>query len=115
MAKKLELTGYFQEIGEPKTVGDKGTKVQDVVFMLFGYQNRAQGIDEPDEPWLMQVVGKKIDELKLDQSYTREQGGFSCKITCYMAGYALPATTERKAYMGYRCNLTAVEKINPRA
>lgn len=111
MAKKIELTGYFHEIGKPELKGEKQTKVQRVIFMLFGYQNRAQGINEPDEPWLMTVVGKKVDELKLEPG----SEGATIKATCYVSGYAIEATKDKPAYFGLQCNLTAVEIINPRA
>ena len=112
MAKKLELTGYFHEIGIPELKGEKQTKIQKVIFMLFGYQNRAQGVSEPDEPWIMSVVGKKVDELQLIKE---RHEGVTVKITCFMKGYATLATETKPAYMGYDCNLTAFEVINPRA
>lgn len=112
MSKKLELVGYFHEIGKPETVGTKDTKKQRIIFMLFGYQNRAQGINEPDEPWLMEVIGKKVDELNLQPG---EHDGKTAKVTCYMTGFALEARGDKPAFMGYNCKLTAFEIINTRA
>jgi hypothetical protein len=105
---KVEVRGYFHEIGEVTEVGEKKTKLQKVIFMVFGYQDRTRGIMDEDEPWVLDVLGKTVDELKLGM----KDIGATAKVTVYIKGFMIAATSTQKAFSGYRVNLGKVEIIN---
>lgn len=110
---KLELRGWFHEIGEAANVGKtKDFFVQRCVFIVPGYKDQMREIDNPDEPWLLEISGKKIDELKIT---AEEHTEMKAKITVIISGFATEKTATKDAFMGYKVKLIGFEPFNPRA
>lgn len=107
---KLKVKGWFKEIGTPYEVGTKGFTVQDVMMVIPGYKDDFNGIDRPDEPWLMQVKGENIKKLNL-----AGLEGTKVEATVFVEGFAVEPTATQKGFSGYRVTLHEYTIFNPRA
>jgi hypothetical protein len=76
---KLELKGVFTEVGAVRTVGEKETRIQDLMFLVPAYRDGYGEVKGDDEVWNVQVMGKRIDDLKLDATFV----GKKAKLTCF--------------------------------
>jgi hypothetical protein len=105
---KVVLSGWFHEVGEPEQKGEKKDfAVQKVVLLVPGYENRLKDIKRPDEPWLMQVKGENVKKLNLTQADVNKR----VTVTAFVEGFAMEATKDRPAFMGYQVTLFEVEPI----
>lgn len=107
---KVEVRAWFKEIGQVETVGQNDFQVQNIMMIVPGFKDEFQGINRPDEPWLVQVKGDNIKKLNL----SKKDEGTRCKATCYVEGYAAE-TKEGKPFSGFRVTLHKFEVINVNA
>lgn len=61
----LELKGFFENIRPVETVGEKGTRIQNAIFMVPGYVDGFGDKKGTDEFWELQVIGANIDKFDL--------------------------------------------------
>lgn len=67
---KVELKGFFENVGPIEVVGEKGTRVQNAYFLVPGYTDQFGDKVGIDEYWEISVMDKKIDELDLENKIT---------------------------------------------
>lgn len=108
---KLEIRGYFHEIGEPTQVGKNNVKQQKIIFMVWGYADRSRDINNPDQPWLLEVFGDYVDKLGLN---AKDHTEARAKLTVYIDGYTAKGK-DGSPFFGYRVKLTQFELLNVKA
>ena len=102
---KLMLKGWFEEIHPVTEIGDKKTKKQQVIFTLPGFRDEYNGVDREPEPWLINIIGKKVDEFNLTLKDCQKRA----EITVFIKGFAAPNKITGEIFRGYEVNLFKID------
>lgn len=78
---KITMKGFFEAIGKDEVFGEKGTRVQKVIFMVPGFVDQFQEKKGKDERWELAVMGDKIDELDLNKKISDSR---KAEVICFV-------------------------------
>jgi hypothetical protein len=62
---KIDLNGVVAEVWPVTTVGANNTQKQSIILTVKGYTNQFGEQQGPDEQWQLDVLGTRVEKLKL--------------------------------------------------